>query len=98
MGCGEANRIKRSVPVHVPLQVTMQRRDICRECPWSTKNVKRLGRTTKGLTTKSVCRVIEERRPGKANIARGTLMPDIACPKGHWPAFPMPTGQLIQSS
>lgn len=69
--------------------VALERRNVCRECVQATRNKKRLDRTTKGLTCKSVCRVLREREPTKpGNIKVGTMMPRARCPLGKWPAVP----------
>lgn len=72
----------------LPLQIILQRRDVCRQCPQATRNAQRVHLPTKGLTTKSVCRVMKTLKPEKAAlIAKGTAMPESSCPLGHWRAF-----------
>jgi hypothetical protein len=82
-GCADTARRLFSgspAPAKVSLVVMQQRRDICRECPHATRNPERVERSTKGLTSKSVC----EMAGPKANIGNGTQRVDRRCPLGKW--------------
>jgi hypothetical protein len=59
-------------------EVTLRRRDICRECPQATRNESRMDRTTKGLTSFSSCRVCS------CIIAAKTALASERCPEGKW--------------